>query len=178
MPPIEDGDDIEIELPWQKDGHELIGSMILQVFGARKMVESRVVGFQDDEKHGVIMRCIQTCDGEWLDLPEEDVRDGVKKWETNKDLKALKNEITMAIEKIPTDVNVDDDSEMKAWLMSEVEPIVQIQESIEKLFASNPEVKKCIDLCKKQARINQRMKRDAESEQEELKRKSSFLGCM
>ena len=43
----------------------------VQVFGARKMVESRVVGFQDDEKHGVIMRCIQTCDGEWLDLPEE-----------------------------------------------------------------------------------------------------------
>ena len=44
---------------------------------------------------------------------QQDVRDGVKKWETNKDLKALKNEITMAIEKIPTDVNVDDDSEMK-----------------------------------------------------------------
>ena len=43
---------------------------------------------------------------------QQDVRDGVKKWETNKDLKALKNEITMAIEKIPTDVNVDDDSEM------------------------------------------------------------------
>ena len=44
---------------------------------------------------------------------QQDVRDGLKKWETNKDLKALKNEITMAIEKIPTDVNVDDDSEMK-----------------------------------------------------------------
>lgn len=39
------------------------------------MVESRVVGYQDDEKYGVIMRCIQTCDGEWLDLPE-DVSDG------------------------------------------------------------------------------------------------------
>lgn len=132
----------------------------------------------------------------------------------NKDLKSLKNEITMAIEKIPTDVNVDDDYEMQseraserseyasypltvllnsniplpfasppppappAWLIAEVEPILQIQESIEKLFSSNPEVKKCIDLCKKQARINQRIKRDAESEQNEMKRKSSFLGCM
>ncbi|GMH63605.1 hypothetical protein TrLO_g4298 [Triparma laevis f. longispina] len=174
MPPVEDGDEIEIELPWMKDGHELIGEMLLQVFGARKMVESRVVGYQDDEKYGVIIRCIQTCDGEWLDLPEDDVREGMKKWAMNKDLKSLKNEITMAIEKIPTDVNVDDDDEMQ----TEVEPILQIQESIEKLFSSNPEVKKCIDLCKKQARINQRIKRDAESEQNEMKRKSSFLGCM
>ena len=46
------------------------------------------------------------------------------------------------------------------------------------MFESNPEVKKCIEMCKKQARVNQRMKRDAEETEKELNRKKSFLGCM
>lgn len=49
----------------------------------------------------------------------QDVREGMKKWAMNKDLKSLKNEITMAIEKIPTDVNVDDDYEMQSERASE-----------------------------------------------------------
>mmetsp|Transcript_6018 Transcript_6018/g.12492 ORF Transcript_6018/g.12492 Transcript_6018/m.12492 type:complete len:179 (+) Transcript_6018:109-645(+) len=178
MPPIDLDEAIEIDLPWRGEGHDLIGKMLLQVFGARKMVESRVVGFQNDEKYGLIFRCIQCCDGEWLDLPEEDVIDGIKKFEFNKDLKALKNEITMAVEKIPTDVDVDNEGALNSWLIGEVQPLVQIQDSIDKLFASNPEVKKCIEMCKKQARINQRMKRDAEEAERELSRKKSFLGCM
>ena len=93
---------------------------IVKVFGARKMVESRVVGFQNDEKYGLIFRCIQCCDGEWLDLPEDEVIDGMKKFEFNKDLKTLKNEITMAVEKIPTDVDVDNETALNDWLIKEV----------------------------------------------------------
>lgn len=36
MPPVEDGDEIEIELPWMKDGHELIGEMLRKWFAHRK----------------------------------------------------------------------------------------------------------------------------------------------
>ena len=103
-------------------------SYSVQIFGARKMVESRVVGFQNDEKYGLIFRCIQCCDGEWLDLPEGDVLEGMQKFEFNKDLKALKNEITMAVDKIPTDVDVDNDGALNNWLIGEVQPLVQIQE--------------------------------------------------
>lgn len=93
-------------------------------------------------------------------------------------MKSLKNEITLAIEKIPVAIDVDNESELRDWLIEEVAPLVEIQQSIEDLIKKNPDVKKCVELCKKQAKINQRMKRDMEAIDEERTRKKSFLGCL
>jgi len=93
-------------------------------------------------------------------------------------LKSLKNEITLAIEKIPVAIDVDNENALKNWLIEEVAPLVEIKHSIEDLIEKNPEVRKCVELCKKQARINQRMKREANALDEEKSRKKSMLGCL
>mmetsp|Transcript_14674 Transcript_14674/g.30156 ORF Transcript_14674/g.30156 Transcript_14674/m.30156 type:complete len:182 (-) Transcript_14674:46-591(-) len=169
---------ITVDPPWKMDGDELCGKMIMQVFGARKMVECKVVGWQKPEgSNMVIYRCIQVCDAEFCDLSRDEVIEFHEKWNTTREVKSLKNEITLAIEKIPIAIDVDNESELRDWLIDEVKPLVEIQQSIEELISKNPEVKKCVELCKKQAKINQRLKRDTEAIDDERSRKKSFMGC-
>ncbi len=155
----------------------------MQIFGARKFVESRVVGWQNDSVYGLIFRCIQTCDGEFADLPEADVLAAKEKWQDEKDLKALKNAITTAVENdLPTSTNLDNPDALVNWILKEVAPKVDTKKDTTTLIKNNTEVAKCIELCKKQARVNLRMKREAEEVEEEragkMKRSGSFLGCL
>jgi len=66
----------------------------VQVFGARKLVESKILGWQKLQGSAlVIYRCVQKCDGEFCDLPREEVIECNKKWEATKEVSQLRRGI-------------------------------------------------------------------------------------
>ncbi|GMH46619.1 hypothetical protein TrRE_jg3303 [Triparma retinervis] len=81
-------DAVVLEPPWEMSGDDMLGKMILQVFGARKMVECKVLGWQKPSGINlVIYRCIQKCDGEFCDLPKEEVIECSEKWQTTNEVR-------------------------------------------------------------------------------------------